>query len=84
MIAAGALVARLMFWQVMQHDNLQARAVAQRTVALVAAPTRGAVFDANGTLLATDVTTNLVYAVPRKIRSATKTAEALSPVLNTP
>jgi len=83
-IAAGALVARLMFWQVMQHDNLQARAVAQRTVSLVAAPMRGAIFDANGSLLATNVTANLVYAVPRKITSTTKTAEALSPVLNTP
>ncbi len=82
-IAAGALLARLVFWQVMQHDNMQARAVAQRTVSLVATPTRGTIFDANGAPLAINVTTNLVYAVPRKITSAAKTAEALSPVLNT-
>ncbi|PZS10314.1 MAG: penicillin-binding protein 2, partial [Chloroflexi bacterium] len=83
-LCAGMLMSRLVFWQVMQHGHLAAQA-AEEHAALYAQPAmRGRIFDAHMNPLATDVTMNLVYAVPRDIRNPTVAAAQLAPVLGQP
>jgi cell division protein FtsI/penicillin-binding protein 2 len=80
-IASGGLVSRLVFWQILQHTRLAAATIAQHNALLIQPALRGRIFSADGTPLATDVTKDLVYAVPRDITNPVRTARALSPVL---
>lgn len=83
-LAAGGLAARLVFWQVMQHAALSARANIEHAGLYVQPPLRGLIYDSSGAPLATDVTQNLVYAFPREIKAPRRTASLLAPVLNMP
>ncbi len=84
MAAAGVLVlwvvaieVRLIVLQVMQHDQLVARAERQQMSTLAAPAKRGEIFDRNGRLLAYSVDADTIYAVPTEITDAAKTAAAL-------
>jgi cell division protein FtsI/penicillin-binding protein 2 len=79
-LSAGALIARLVFWQVMQHAQLSVRVQVQQAL-YVQAPTRGTIFDSASSPVATDVSKDLVYAVPRNIKNPHQTAVELAPVL---
>ncbi|HZU12564.1 MAG TPA: penicillin-binding protein 2 [Chloroflexota bacterium] len=79
---AAGLAARLVFWQVLQHPHLSALAAAQHADLTVQAPMRGQIFDAQGNLLATDVTEYLVYAAPWQVKDAYRTASLMAPVLH--
>jgi cell division protein FtsI/penicillin-binding protein 2 len=81
LICAGALVSRLVFWQVMEHGVLSARAAAEHPDISAQPPVRGRIFDDQGNPLATNVTMNLVYAVPKIIKDPARTAELLAPIL---
>jgi cell division protein FtsI/penicillin-binding protein 2 len=80
-LTAGALAARLAFWQVMQHGSLSAMATQERQVLLTEAPLRGQILDANGNPLASDVTMDQVYAVPKHMGDPAGTARAIAPIL---
>ncbi len=80
-ILAGGLIARLTFWQVMQHARLSAAVHAERQGLLVQPAMRGQIFDANGNPLATDVTMAQVYADPAIIKDPHAAAFALAPIL---
>ena len=74
MVAAGALVlwvvgieARLVVLQVVQHDELVARAERQQMSTVPAPAKRGEIFDRNGRLLAYSVDADTIYAVPTEI-----------------
>jgi cell division protein FtsI/penicillin-binding protein 2 len=55
-VGAGSLLARLAWWQVVQHDNLAAAARAQTSVRVEQPSRRGSIYDRTGTvLLATTV-----------------------------
>ena len=84
MVAAGVLVlwalaieVRLVVLQVVQHDELVARAERQQMSTVLAPAKRGEIFDRNGRLLAYSVDADTIYAVPTEITDAAKTAEAL-------
>lgn len=81
-LAASALMARLVFWQVMQHSALTRRANIEHAGLYIQPPSRGLIYDSSGVQLATDVTENQVYAFPRQIKDARKTANLVAPVLN--
>ena len=88
MAAAGVLVlwvvaieVRLIVLQVMQHDQLVARAERQQMSTVVAPAKRGEIFDRNGRLLAYSVDADTIYAVPTEITDAAKTAAALCDAL---
>ncbi len=83
-LAAAGLVARLTFWQVMQHSVLSAKAQAQYAGLYVQPARRGLIYDGTGHTLATDVTENQVYAFPREIKQPHRTAAFLAPVLGIP
>ena len=89
MAAAGALVlwvvaieVRLIVLQVIQHDQLVARAERQQMSTLAAPAKRGEIFDRNGRLLAYSVDADTIYAVPTDITDATATAAALCTALD--
>ena len=88
MVAAGVLVlwalgieTRLIVLQVMQHDQLVARADRQQMSTVIAPAKRGEIFDRSGRLLAYSVDADTIYAVPTEIEDAAKTAAALCQAL---
>ena len=89
MAVAGVLVlwvvgieARLMVLQVIQHDELVARAERQQMSTVPAPAKRGEIFDRNGRLLAYSVDADTIYAVPTEISEPAKTAAALCDALD--
>jgi cell division protein FtsI (penicillin-binding protein 3) len=73
----AAIEARLVFLQIVSHDELAARAERQQMRTVDAPAKRGEIFDRNGRLLAYSVDAETVYAVPTDIDDAPKTAAAL-------
>ena len=89
LVAAGALVlwvagieARLFVLQVVQHDELVARADRQQMSTVPAPAKRGEIFDRNGRLLAYSVDADTIYAVPTEISDPAKTAAVLCDALD--
>lgn len=89
MVTAGVLAAwslvivgRLIVLQVVQHDQLVARAERQQMSTVLAPAKRGEIFDRNGRLLAYSVDADTIYAVPTEITDAAKTAAALCGALD--
>jgi cell division protein FtsI (penicillin-binding protein 3) len=89
MVAAGALVlwvtgieARLVMLQVVQHDELVAKAERQQMSTVVAPAKRGEIFDRNGRLLAYSVDADTIYAVPTEITDPARTASVLCDALD--
>ena len=89
MVAAAALVlwvvgieARLIVLQVVQHDDLVARAERQQMSTVPAPAKRGEIFDRHGRLLAYSVDADTIYAVPTDISDPAQTAAALCEALD--
>ena len=89
MVAAAALVlwvagieARLLVLQVIQHDDLVARAERQQMSTVPAPAKRGEIFDRHGRLLAYSVDADTIYAVPTDISDPAQTAAALCGALD--
>src|SRR5688500_20228203 len=89
MVAAAALVlwaagieARLLVLQVIQHDDLVARAERQQMSTVPAPAKRGEIFDRHGRLLAYSVDADTIYAVPTEISDPATTAAALCDALD--
>ena len=89
LVAAAALVlwvvgieARLIVLQVVQHDELAARAEKQQMSTVPAPAKRGEIFDRNGRLLAYSVDADTIYAVPTEISDPAQTAAALCEALD--
>jgi cell division protein FtsI/penicillin-binding protein 2 len=83
-LVASGLMARLVFWQVMQHAALTRRANVEHNGLYVQPPARGLIYDSSGAPLATDVTQNMVYAFPKLIKDPGRTASLLAPALTIP
>jgi cell division protein FtsI (penicillin-binding protein 3) len=82
MLAASGLIARLVYWQVMQHTPLSLDVRRQETALYVQQPMRGEIVDDQGVPLATNVTRDLVWADPQKINNPHLTAADLAPILH--
>ena len=76
------LTARLFYLQAIAAEDLQRRAQAQWTSESVIAPTRGGIYDRNGTALALSATAYTASASPRQVKDAQAFARALAPVLD--
>ncbi|HEU4673117.1 MAG TPA: penicillin-binding protein 2 [Candidatus Limnocylindrales bacterium] len=50
-VVAGSLLARLSWWQVVQHDSLAAAARAQTSITVEQSSRRGSIYDRTGTIL---------------------------------
>ncbi|MGD9901931.1 MAG: penicillin-binding protein [Vicinamibacterales bacterium] len=78
----AAIEARLVFLQVVRHEDLSARADRQQMRTVTAPAKRGEIRDRHGRLLAYSVDVDSVYAVPADIAEPAATAGALCRVLD--
>ena len=69
--------ARLVYLQILQHDELVARAERQQNRSIDANPKRGEILDRHGRVLAYSVDADTVYAVPSEINAPAETAARL-------
>jgi len=74
--------ARLVFLQVLQHDELTARAEGQQSRSIDAHPKRGEIVDRHGRMLAYSVDGDSIYAVPADVEDAAGATAALCAVLD--
>lgn len=74
----SALVGRLVYLQIFLRPSLQERAEIQQRHTMKLDPERGTIYDRNGRELAVSVSVESVYAVPRAIEEADRTARALA------
>jgi stage V sporulation protein D (sporulation-specific penicillin-binding protein) len=74
-IVAGALGARLAYWQVMRRDDLAAMAVRQSSMTVTLPAKRGAIYDRSGTVvLATSVQRDRLAATPKLLTAERRAA----------
>lgn len=77
-LAAFSLVAaRLVYLQVVRHDDLSGQAESNRTAVVPIVPNRGLILDRNGVVLATNYSAYTLELTPSKISDLDATIEAL-------
>lgn len=81
---ALVLVARLAYWQLLPHPDLQAADTAAKLQPGQIKAGRGAIYDRTGLLLAGDVAEFIVAADLRSVTSAADVAAKLSPLVGRP
>ena len=69
---------RLVYFQVVKHDEYAAAAQEQRTRAITLNPKRGTIYDRNGNVLALSVECKTVYCNPHQITDPETTARVLA------
>lgn len=82
----GIIAIRLVYWQVIRHEEMVQRALDERTANLKIPARRGDISDRHGYLLATTVTRYQVYASPAEIgrEGFQTTAKKVAPLLGLP
>ena len=78
----GLLAMRLIYLQVIRHDELDAQAETNRTVIVPVVPNRGLILDRNGIVLATNYSAYTLEISPSKVANVEQTIEELSKVLD--
>ena len=76
------LVVRLVYLQVVRHDDLNEQAENNRTTIVPVVPNRGLILDRNGLVLATNYSAYTLEITPSKVIDVEQTIEALSHVLD--
>ncbi len=79
---ASAIGARLVWWQVVEQEWLSAMALGQLEQDEALPAERGEITDVNGTLLATSIELQSVFATPPLVGDVELTASLLAPVLD--
>jgi len=78
----GLLAMRLIYLQVIRHDELDAQAETNRTAIVPVVPNRGLILDRNGIVLATNYSAYTLEISPSKVANVEQTIEELSKVLD--
>ena len=78
----AVLTARLVYLQVVRHDDLRAQAESNRTSIVPIVPNRGLIVDRNGVLLASNYSAYTLEITPSKTGGLEKTIEDLALVLD--
>ena len=81
-VCFGLLIARLVYLQVVRHDDLQEQAEDNRTAVIPTVPTRGIIFDRNGEILASNYSAYTLEITPAKVDNLEATIEALSQIMD--
>jgi len=81
-LALLLLAGRAMLLQVLRHEDLAARAEANRTSILPIVPNRGLIVDRNGVVLASNYSAYTLEITPSKVRDLEATLDALSEVVD--
>jgi penicillin-binding protein 2 len=82
LVCFSLLVARLVYLQVMRHDDLRAQAESNRTAIVPIVPNRGLIVDRNGVVLASNYSAYTLEISPSKTRGLEQTIEELGSVLD--
>jgi cell division protein FtsI (penicillin-binding protein 3) len=78
----AAIGYKLVRLQISDHTTLLARAERQQQASIDLSPTRGVIYDRNGSVLARSVTVKSLYAAPADISDAVEAADKLSRLLD--
>ena len=78
----GLLIARLVYLQVVRHEDLQEQAEDNRTAVIPTVPTRGIIFDRNGEILASNYSAYTLEITPVKVDDIDATIENLSQLID--
>jgi penicillin-binding protein 2 len=81
-VCFGLLVARLIYLQIVRHDDLRAQAESNRTSIVPIVPNRGLILDRNGIVLASNYSAYTLEVTPSKTGGVEQTLEELSKVLD--
>lgn len=81
-VCFGILVANLCRLQIREHDFYQTRSEQNAIKMLPVAPTRGLIFDRNGTALVRNITLFRLQVIPGKTASISQMLQALTPVVH--
>ncbi|WP_119964212.1 penicillin-binding protein 2 [Simplicispira lacusdiani] len=81
-LAFALLLARLVFLQVLRHEDLAEQAESNRTAVVPIVPNRGLILDRNGVVLATNYAAYTLEITPSKVDSLEETIEALAQVVD--
>ena len=82
LLAFGLIVARLIFLQVVRHEDLAEQAESNRTAVVPIVPNRGLILDRNGVVLATNYSAYTLEITPSKAGVLEDTIEELSKVVD--
>ncbi|WP_372658496.1 penicillin-binding protein 2 [Hydrogenophaga sp.] len=77
LFAFGLVAARMVYLQVVRHEDLLAQAESNRTAVLPVVPNRGQILDRNGRVLATNYSAYTLEITPSKVEDLNATIEAL-------
>jgi penicillin-binding protein 2 len=80
-VCFGLLVTRLVYLQLLRHDDLQAQAENNRTAIVPIVPNRGLILDRNGIVLATNYSAYTLEITPSRVTDLERTIDELSQVL---
>lgn len=81
LLCFGLLALRSLYLQVWRHDDLRAQAEANRTAVLPIVPTRGAIVDRNGIVLASNEAAYTLEITPSKVADLARTLDDLAGVV---
>jgi penicillin-binding protein 2 len=79
--AFGLVAARMVYLQVVRHEDLAAQAESNRTAVLPVVPNRGQIVDRRGRVLATNFSAYTLEITPSKVEELDATIEALNQVV---
>jgi penicillin-binding protein 2 len=77
----GLVAARLVYLQVVRHDDLREQAESNRTAVVPVVPNRGLILDRNGIVLATNYSAYTLEITPAKAGDLEQTIDALAEVM---
>jgi len=80
--AFGLLAARMVYLQVLRHEDLDAQAESNRTAVLPVVPNRGQILDRHGSVLATNFSAYTLEITPSKVEDLDATIDALGTLVN--
>ena len=66
-VAVALLLVRILWIQTVQYDTYQAKVIEQMTTESTVIADRGSIYDTNGILIATNITTYRIFIAPRTI-----------------
>jgi penicillin-binding protein 2 len=82
LLCFGLVVARLVYLQVVRHDDLLAQAENNRTAIVPIVPNRGLILDRNGVVLASNYSAYTLEITPSKVPNLEQTMDELAQVLD--
>jgi penicillin-binding protein 2 len=81
LLCFGLLLARMVYLQVLRHDELSTRAESNRIAVLPVVPNRGLIVDRNGVVLANNYSAYTLEITPSRVADVEATIDALAEIV---